>query len=224
VSAQPLLQARRIGKRYGERWVLRGLDLSVARGECVALLGESGCGKSTLLNLLAGLDTCDEGEVRIDGIDPAGLSQEEAARFRRRTSGFVFQAFHLLAHLSAERNVAVPLLLTGCALPQALAQARQALARVGLAHRAQALAVQLSGGEQQRVALVRALVHRPALVLADEPTGNLDPATARDALEMMRTELAAHGAALVMVTHSNAASAITDRQLTLQSGVLTPAN
>jgi putative ABC transport system ATP-binding protein len=224
VSAQPLLQAQGLGKRYGERWVLRGLDLSVARGECVALLGESGCGKSTLLNLLAGLDRCDEGRVRIDGTDLAELSQDQAARFRSRTIGFVFQAFHLLAHLSAERNVAVPLLLTGCALPQALAQARQALARVGLAHRAQALAVQLSGGEQQRVALVRALVHRPALVLADEPTGNLDPATARDALELMRTELAAHGAALVMVTHSNAASAITDRQLTLQSGVLTPAN
>jgi putative ABC transport system ATP-binding protein len=215
MTALPLLQAEDVGRRYGERWLFRHLELGLARGERVALLGESGTGKSTLLNLIAGLDRCDEGRIALDGTRVDTLDADACARFRRRTIGFVFQAFHLLPHLSAVRNVTVPLLLDGRPLREALGLAHEALDRVGLAARADALPSTLSGGEQQRVALVRALVHRPALVLADEPTGNLDPATAAVALDMIEREVTASGAALLMVTHSAQAAAIATRCLRL---------
>jgi putative ABC transport system ATP-binding protein len=222
MTAPPLLELSDVGRRLGGRWVLRGLGLSLHAGERVALLGESGSGKSTLLNLVAGLDTPDEGRIRFDGHElPAGSADASAAR-RRDALGFVFQAFHLIAHLTLAQNVAVPLLLQGCPRAQALTRADALLARVGLAGRGAGLPRELSGGEQQRVALARALVHRPRLVLADEPTGNLDPATAARALRLIEDEIAASGAALLMVTHSTQAAAFCDRRLELHDGILRP--
>lgn len=219
----PLLAVEDAGRRFGDRWVFRGISLTLQAGERVALLGESGSGKSTLLNLVAGLDRCDEGSIRVGGETVSAMDADGAARFRRRSIGFVFQAFHLLGHLDAARNVAVPLLLDGHPLAEAMRRAHEALERVGLSHRAQAMPAELSGGEQQRVALVRALVHRPLLVLADEPTGNLDPSTAATALALIEREIAATGAALLMVTHSDQAAAIARRRLRMTVAGLVPA-
>ncbi|KAA0218868.1 MAG: ABC transporter ATP-binding protein, partial [Proteobacteria bacterium] len=188
-----------VRKTFAGRAVLDGVDLNVRRGERVALLGESGSGKSTLLHLIAGLEPVDAGMVRVAGTEVSALDADAAASFRRSAIGFVFQAFHLLPHLDAARNVAVPLLLNGVAAPAALERATAMLARVGLAGRASAWPRELSGGEQQRVALARALVHAPALVLADEPTGNLDPSTAAQALALIAGALESSGAALVLV-------------------------
>jgi putative ABC transport system ATP-binding protein len=214
----PVLQVEGVGRRFGDRWVFREVSLSIMPGERVALLGESGSGKSTLLNLIAGLDRCDEGRVRVAGEDVDGLDPDATARLRRRAIGFVFQAFHLLGHLNAVRNVAVPLLLDGQPLGDALRRAHEALDRVGLGGRANALPAELSGGEQQRVALVRALIHRPALVLADEPTGNLDPSTASVVLKLLEHEIGATGAGLLLVTHSDQAASIADRRLRMLAG------
>ncbi|MBX3591113.1 MAG: ABC transporter ATP-binding protein [Burkholderiaceae bacterium] len=191
--------------------------MRVAPGERVALLGESGSGKSTLLNVIAGLEPVDAGTVRVSGTMVSALDADQAALLRRASIGFVFQAFHLLPHLDAVRNVAVPLLLSGIAAGAALEQAAAMLERVGLGGRADAWPRQLSGGEQQRVALARALVHRPSLVLADEPTGNLDPVTAAQALALIASLVDASGAALVMVTHSAQAAAIAHRRLRLDA-------
>jgi putative ABC transport system ATP-binding protein len=206
----------RVSKRFvADRYVLRDIDLTIAPGERVALLGESGSGKSTLLNLIAGLEPPDSGYIQVGGVAVDVLNADAAARFRRRAIGFAFQAFHLLPHLSAQRNVAVPLLLNGVAAADALEQARDALAQVGLADRADALPGELSGGEQQRVALMRALVHRPLLVLADEPTGNLDPKTAAVALRVIEEQISRSGAALLIATHSEPAAAIAHRRVLL---------
>ena len=195
--------------------MLRDVDLTIAAGERIALLGESGSGKSTLLNLIAGLETADSGQIYVGDTAVHALNADQAAIFRRRSIGFAFQAFHLLPHLSAQRNVAVPLLLNGIAAAQALEQAREALGRVGLADRAGALPGELSGGEQQRVALMRALIHRPLLVLADEPTGNLDPKSAAGALREIEEQVGRSGAALLIATHSEQAAAIAGRRLLL---------
>ncbi len=220
-SARPtLLSLTGVGRRYGARWVLRDLSLAIASGERVALLGESGSGKSTLLNLIAGLEPADTGEIRIGGRAVHGLDPDQAAQLRSTELGFVFQAFHLIGHLNLAQNVAVPLLLQGMARRPALERAGALLARVGLADRHASLPRELSGGEQQRVALARALVHRPRLVLADEPTGNLDAASAGRAIELLRDEIAASGAALLMVTHSQQAAAACDRRLTLDASGL----
>ena len=207
-ATAPILRIRGLGKRYGNRWVLRGLDLDIAAGELVALLGESGAGKSTLLNLIAGLEAPDEGEIALAGAPIHTLDADASARVRRRTLGFVFQAFHLIAHLSVAHNVAIPLLLNGADQADALARAQEMLARLGLGERGASRPGELSGGEQQRVALARALVHRPAVLLADEPTGNLDPATADVALGLLAEQVRERGAALLMVTHSDHAAAI----------------
>ncbi|MFN0163716.1 MAG: ABC transporter ATP-binding protein [Burkholderiales bacterium] len=193
------------------------LDLSIRAGERVALRGESGVGKSTLLNLIAGLDLPDTGTVSVAGRRVGTLSGDERARFRRDTLGFVFQAFHLLPHLSAVQNAMLPLLLQGQGQARAQASAGDMLAQLGMAARAHAFPGELSGGEQQRVALARALVHGPQLVLADEPTGNLDPATASTALATLVDACAARGAALIMVTHSVEAAAVADRRLVLSA-------
>ena len=219
-SAVPALQIERLSRLLGERRVLDSLELTLAAGERVALVGESGSGKSTLLNLIAGLDEPDAGEIRIGGEAMPTDDPDASAALRRRSLGFVFQAFHLLPHLSIARNVAVPLLLNGIALQQALDRATRLLERVGLAARAGALPGQLSGGEQQRVALARALATRPALLLADEPTGNLDPGSAARALALIREECAAAGAALLLVTHSEIAARSADRCLRLVDGRL----
>ena len=219
-AAAPLLEVAGLRKRFGaDRTVLAGVDLRLDGGERVALLGESGVGKSTLLNLVAGLERPDAGEIRLGGVAVNRLDDDAAARLRAREIGFVFQAFHLLPHLRLWQNVAVPLLLQGGGGPEdARARATAMLGRVGLADRADALPRELSGGEQQRVALARALVHRPRLILADEPTGNLDPRTAAAALALIDAQVREHGAALLMVTHSAQAAAIAGRRL-----LLTPA-
>ena len=216
----PALELIGVRKAFGGHALLDGVDLGVARGERVALRGESGSGKSTLLNLVAGLEPVDAGTVRVAGTEVSALGADDAAAFRRDAIGFVFQAFHLLPHLDAARNVAVPLLLKGVAPGIARERAAAMLARVGLAARANAWPRELSGGEQQRVALARALVHAPPLVLADEPTGNLDPATAAQALALIATTVESSGAALVLVTHSVQAAAIAHRRLRLVAGRL----
>jgi putative ABC transport system ATP-binding protein len=203
-------------KRFGpQREVLAGISMRLGAGERVALLGESGVGKSTLLNLIAGLERADAGEIWLDGQAVHSLSDDQAAAIRARDIGFVFQAFHLLAHLRLWQNVAIPMLLGACEIGQARAAAEAMLDRVGLGSRVDALPRELSGGEQQRVALARALVHSPRLILADEPTGNLDPRTAAQALALIDEQVRERGAALLMVTHSTQAAAIAGRRLRL---------
>jgi putative ABC transport system ATP-binding protein len=215
----PALACRGLRKQYGSRIVLSHLDFALQPGEYVAVMGESGVGKSTFLNLVAGLDHADGGELLIDGVAMSGLDDNAATLLRRQKLGFIFQAFHILPHLTLSQNVALPLLLNG--LP--LARADELLEAVGLAGRGQDFPRQLSGGELQRVAIARALAHRPRLLLADEPTGNLDPDTARDVLQLLRNEIKASGASAIMVTHSHAAAASADRVLVLTPAGLHPA-
>jgi putative ABC transport system ATP-binding protein len=209
-----MLQVHGLAKRYGEVAVFRNVSLAVAPGEFVAVVGESGVGKSTLLNCMAGLDTWDEGRIVVDGTDLSALPDESRALLRRRKLGFVFQAFHVLPHLDVAQNVGLPLLLLE--RPDA-ARVEAMLEAVGLAGLGRRLPQELSGGQLQRVAIARALVHRPALLLADEPTGNLDPATAARVLDVLRAQARESGAALVLVTHSAAAAAQADRVLHLRS-------
>ena len=204
----------------GGRVLFEGLNLDLAPGEFVAIMGESGVGKSTLLNLIAGLDDPDRGGVAIDGTDLGRLDEDARTRLRRDKIGFVFQAFHILPHLDLAQNVALPLALQGLGEAEALARADALLTEVGLAGRAQAYPKELSGGEMQRVAIARALIHRPALLLADEPTGNLDPETAARVLEVFAGKAREAGAAVVLVTHSEIAAAAADRTFVLGRGGL----
>ena len=237
------LDIQNLSKRYGDVAVFANVSLTVAPGEFVAIVGESGVGKSTLLNCMAGLDTWDTGTVALEGIDLATLDDDQRALLRRDKVGFVFQAFHVLPHLDVAQNVALPLLLQGIAgsasagIPAGSrsyvqaqrrtthGQAKHAqsthdrvqamLAAVGLEGLGARLPQQLSGGQLQRVSIARALVHRPALLLADEPTGNLDPTTAARVMDALISQTRLHNAALVLVTHSETAAARADRVLKL---------
>ncbi|MDH5480959.1 MAG: ABC transporter ATP-binding protein [Nitrosomonas sp.] len=214
-----MLELRNINKAYAEqRQVLVDLSYTLNAGEYVAVMGESGVGKSTLLNLIAGLDTPDSGEVLIDGVAMSSLDDDAATLLRRKSFGFVFQAFHILPHLTLAQNIALPLLLNDVPLERV----EQMLANVGLANRGHDFPRQLSGGELQRVAIARALIHRPKLVLADEPTGNLDPDTAHDILMLMCQEIKANAATGIIVTHSHAAAATADYVLNLSKHGLHP--
>ena len=209
-----MLEVRTLAKRYGDVAVFRDVSLAVQPGEFVAIVGESGVGKSTLLNCMAGLDTWDAGQVIVDGTDLAALDDAGRALLRRHKLGFVFQAFHVLPHLDVAQNVGLPLLLLQ--RPDA-ARVEAMLEAVGLAGLGHRLPQELSGGQLQRVAIARALVHAPRLLLADEPTGNLDPATAARIMEVLRAQARDSGASLVLVTHSRAAAAQADRVLQLRS-------
>jgi len=219
----PAVLLQGVCKRFGERVILNDLSLRAEPGERIALVGESGSGKSTLLNIIAGLEPADSGRVEVAGHLISGQSDDDTAALRRKLIGFAFQAFHLLGHLNVVRNVAVPLLLDGVAASDALERAASMLSRLGLATRLNAAIRELSGGEQQRVALARALVAQPKLLLADEPTGNLDPDNARAALALIVEQSRQTGAALLLVTHSHDAAAMADRQLALRHGRLEPA-
>ena len=197
------------------RSVLRGVDLTLAAGEYIAVMGESGIGKSTLLNLIAGLDAPDAGSIRLDGVDLAALDDDDLTILRRENMGFVFQAFHILPYLTLEQNVALPLVLNRVAEHEAGERTRAMLAAVGLDGRETSMPRELSGGELQRAAIARALVHRPKLLLADEPTGNLDPDSAAQVLSLLREQVKSRNAAGILVTHSQAAAATADRIVVL---------
>jgi putative ABC transport system ATP-binding protein len=196
--------------------ILDGVSLEVAAGEVVAITGPSGSGKSTLLGLIAGLDTPSAGSIAVDGVEVTGLGEAALARFRRRTIGFVFQSYHLIPTLTAAENVAVPLELAGAPAP--LAAARRGLAEVGLAERAHHYPTQLSGGEQQRVAIARAMALAPPLLLADEPTGNLDSGTGAQIVELLLGLNRERGSTLVLVTHDAALAGRAGRAIALRDG------
>ena len=209
---QAVLQVQNLSKHYGDTVVFANVSFAVQPGEFVAIVGDSGVGKSTVLNCLAGLDDWDSGRIVHGDTDLAMLDDTQRALWRRAHVGFVFQAFHVLPHLDVAQNVALPLMLLGQNDP---ARVQQMLAAVGLDGLGARLPQQLSGGQLQRVAIARALVHRPSLLLADEPTGNLDPGTAQRTLDLLLAQTREHGAALVLVTHSDAAAARADWVLRL---------
>jgi putative ABC transport system ATP-binding protein len=217
-----MLRLSHLSKSFGDTPVFRDVGFGVARGEFVALVGESGVGKSTLLNCIAGLEQPDSGTLSLDGRDLRKLDEDALARLRRAQLGFVFQAFHVLPHLSVAENVALPLLLLG--RPDD-ARVDAVLEAVGLQGLQMRMPAQLSGGQLQRVAIARAVVHSPSLILADEPTGNLDPATAERVLSVLVAQVRDSGAACLLVTHSEAAAQRADRVLRLTAaGVVAPAS
>jgi putative ABC transport system ATP-binding protein len=218
------IELRRLSKAYQEgdqtHVVLDRAELSIARGELVVFLGRSGSGKTTLLNLLSGIDLPDDGEVMVDDVALHQLSERDRTLFRRQRLGFVFQFFNLLPTLTVEENLLLPLELSGRLNPSERERALDLLARVGLADRAESFPERLSGGEQQRVAIARALVHEPDLVLADEPTGNLDADTGLEILQLLEGLARREGKTLVMATHSREVSHLADRVFRIDHGRL----
>ena len=217
-AAAAVLIARDVTKSYGERQVLRGVSLQVRAGERLALTGASGSGKSTLLNCLGGVDRPDSGSIRFKDVFLETLDADGLTEVRRRDIGTIFQFFHLLPTLTAAENVELPLQLNGMAPTERVERVRTLLERVGVAGRATAFPGQLSGGEMQRVAIARALAHKPSVLLADEPTGNLDSRNGAVILELLRELSDETGTALVLVTHSGAAARICHREIHLRDG------
>ena len=217
-----MLDIAAIGKRFDGRAVLGSISLRIGAGEYVAVVGESGVGKSTLLNIIAGLEPADSGTVSFLDTEISALDDDARTVLRRENFGFVFQAFHVLPHLTVQQNVGLPLLLRGFEANDIERKARQTISAVGLGGRENSMPRELSGGELQRVAIARALVGEPKLVLADEPTGNLDQENARQVLALLRDQVKAHGAAGILVTHSEAAAATCDRRYRLTSAGLAP--
>jgi putative ABC transport system ATP-binding protein len=199
---------------------LRGVDLSVRRGEMVAVMGPSGCGKTTLLNCLSGLDTADQGHIAIEGVSLSGMSDRERTTYRARRMGFVFQFYNLLPILSAVENVELPLLVSGVRLGEARKRALEALAQVGLAQRANHRPAELSGGERQRTTIARALVNRPALVWADEPTGDLDSETANEIMDVLLDLNREQGLTFILVTHDRGVGARCERIVRMRDGLV----
>jgi putative ABC transport system ATP-binding protein len=220
----PVLRLESLSKRFSKDRpaIFEGIDLELRQAEYLAIMGESGVGKSTLLNLLAGLDTPDSGRVVLEGVDLATLDDDARTLLRRRAVGFVFQAFHVLPYLSVEQNVALPLDLLGVAEPERGRRTREMLSAVGIGALAQRHTKELSGGEVQRVAIARALVHRPRLVLADEPTGNLDTRSAAQTLALLRAQVKANAGAGILITHSRTAAETADRIVVLDAHGLRP--
>ena len=215
----PLLQVQDLAKRYGagaeQSTVFEHISCEIRAGEFVAIVGNSGVGKSTFLNCLAGLDSWQQGRVLHQGVDLSTLDEAQRAIWRRAHLGFVFQAFHVLPHLDVAQNIALPLMLLGRMDDQGQQRVQEVLNAVGLQGLGQRLPQQLSGGQLQRVAIARALVHSPPLLLADEPTGNLDPSTAQQIMDLLLTQTRERGTALVLVTHSVEAAKRADRVLRL---------
>jgi putative ABC transport system ATP-binding protein len=220
----PVLRLEHLSKRFAadRPAIFEGVDLELRPGEYLAIMGESGVGKSTLLNLLAGLDKPDSGRVLLEGVDLGKLDDDATTLLRRSAVGFVFQAFHVLPYLSVEQNVALPLDLLGAPEPERSRRTREMLTAVGIEPLAQRYTKELSGGEVQRVAIARALVHRPRLVLADEPTGNLDTRSAAQILALLRAQVKANAGAGILITHSRTAAETADRILVLDSHGLRP--
>ncbi len=218
-----MLSVRNLCKSFSgprAKTVLRDISFDLAAGDYVAVMGESGIGKSTLLNLLAGLDRPDSGQVLLDGEDLGALDDDALTLIRRKRMGFVFQAFHILPYLTVAQNVGLPLALNGVRNAKMRSRVAALLEAVKLADRGGSLPRELSGGEMQRVAIARALAHKPRLVFADEPTGNLDPESAKDVLALLRECVKAEGAAGILVTHSSAAAGTADRTYVLtQNGL-----
>jgi len=218
-----VLRLENLSKRYGERAPLfEGLQLTLMPGEYLAVMGESGVGKSTLLNVLAGLEAPSSGRIWLDGEEIGPLSDDARTLERRHNIGFVFQAFHVLPYLSVAQNVALPLELLAVGAAERTLRTAEMLRAVGLEAAAQRYPRELSGGEVQRVAIARALVHRPRLVLADEPTGNLDPRTAGQILALLRDQIKASAGAGILITHSRTAAETADRILVLDAAGLSP--
>jgi putative ABC transport system ATP-binding protein len=219
-----IIQATGVHKVYHTGLVsvpaLRGIDLSVQRGEMVAVMGPSGCGKTTLLNCLSGLDTPDQGEIAIEGVSLSGMSDHERTDYRARRMGFVFQFYNLLPVLSAVENVELPLLVSGVKLREARKRALEALAQVGLAERANHRPAELSGGERQRTTIARALVNQPALVWADEPTGDLDSETANEIMDVLVNLNREQGLTFILVTHDRGVGARCQRIVWMRDGLV----
>jgi putative ABC transport system ATP-binding protein len=224
VAEPAVLRLENLTKRYRSDRppVFEDLNLELAGGEYVAVMGESGVGKSTLLNLLAGLDRPDSGRVRLLGLEVSAMDDDATTLLRRRAVGFVFQAFHVLPYLTVEQNIALPLELLGVAAAERSHRTAEMMEAVGVAALKRRYARELSGGEVQRIAIARALVHKPRLVLADEPTGNLDPRSAAQILSLLRAQIKANSAAGLLITHSRTAADTADRILMLDARGLQP--
>ena len=224
MTAIPHVEAQGLIKRYREAGraheVLRGVNFNIAAGECVALTGRSGSGKSTLLHIVAGIDVPDAGSLTIDGADLCSMTERSRTLFRRRHIGLVFQFFNLIATLTVAENLLLPLELCGAAKQASKERVRALLRQVGLEDRAGSYPERLSGGEQQRVAIARALIHRPAILLADEPTGNLDDETGSAVLALLTGLIREEGLSVIIATHSGELAACADRVLTLHNGIL----